>query len=94
MTLSLVGLLFLIVIAAIAGWIGQRLVGYTRGGIALAAAVGFIGALIGMWLSSALALPNVLTVQIEGQAFPFAWAVVGAVLLVAAVGFATRRGLF
>lgn len=94
MTLSIVGLILLIIIAAVAGWIGQALVGYRRGGIVLAAAVGFIGALIGMWLSRELGLPRLLTVQIEGESFPFIWSIIGAMLLSLLIGLASRRGLF
>ncbi len=94
MTLSIVGLILLIIIAAVAGWIGQALVGYRRGGIVLAAAVGFVGALIGMWLSRELGLPRLLTVQIEGESFPFIWSIVGAMLLSILIGLVSRRGLF
>lgn len=93
MTLSLLGLILLIVIAAVAGAIGQALVGYRRGGILLAAAVGFIGAIIGMWLSRELGLPRLLTVQIEGQAFPFVWSIIGAMLLSLLIGLLSRRRL-
>lgn len=94
MTLSIVGLIFLVIIAAVAGWIGQALVGYSRGGLVLAAAVGFIGALIGMWLSSQLGLPRLLTIQIEGESFPFIWSIIGAMLLSILIGLLSRRRLF
>jgi uncharacterized membrane protein YeaQ/YmgE (transglycosylase-associated protein family) len=93
MTLTLLGLLILIIIAAFAGAIGQALGGYRRGGIILAAAVGFIGALVGMWLSRELGLPELLTVQIEGQAFPFIWSVIGATLLSLVIGAVARGRL-
>jgi uncharacterized membrane protein YeaQ/YmgE (transglycosylase-associated protein family) len=93
MTISLLGLLLLIIVAAIAGWIAQAVVGYRRGGLALAAVVGFIGALIGNWLSRELGLPRILNVQIEGQAFPFVWSIIGAILLSIIIGALSRRRL-
>jgi uncharacterized membrane protein YeaQ/YmgE (transglycosylase-associated protein family) len=93
MTLSLIGLLVLFIIAAIAGSIGQALGGYNRGGIILAAAVGFIGALIGMWLSRELGLPRLLSIRIEGETFPFIWSIIGATLLTLVIGMLSRRRL-
>ncbi len=93
MTLSLLGLLILFIIAAIAGSIGKALVGFNRGGIVVAAAVGFIGALIGMWLSSELGLPRMLTIQIEGESFPFVWSIIGGTLFTLVIGMLTRRRL-
>ncbi len=94
MTLSLLGLIILIIIAAVAGWLGRSLAGYKRGGFLLAAAAGFIGAIIGMWLSNELGLPRVLSIQIEGQVFPFVWSVIGAMLLSLAIGLISGRRYF
>ena len=91
MSLSLLGLLLIFIIAALAGWIGKSIVGYPRGGILLAAGVGFVGAIIGMWLSSELGLPAILTVQVEGQAFPFVWTVIGAMLFSLVIGAIASR---
>jgi uncharacterized membrane protein YeaQ/YmgE (transglycosylase-associated protein family) len=93
MTISLIGLIILVIIAAIAGYIGQALVGVRKGGLLLAAAVGFIGALIGTWLSSELGLPRMLSVQVEGQQFPILWGIIGAMLFSLVVGLISRRGL-
>ena len=54
MVLSLVQLIVLVIIAAIAGAIGQSLAGYRRGGFLLSAVIGFIGALLGVWLAGQL----------------------------------------
>ena len=71
--MSWLGFLILILIAAIVGSIGQALVGFSRGGCILSAVVGFVGAYLGMWLSRQLGLPELFTVNIDGESFPLIW---------------------
>ena len=89
--MTLLGFLILVVIAAIAGSLGQALVGYSVGGCLLSAVVGFIGAFIGQWLGSQLGLPEPLPVRIQGETFPVLWAVLGSALFSAALGLLSRR---
>jgi uncharacterized membrane protein YeaQ/YmgE (transglycosylase-associated protein family) len=95
MTISLVGLLVLLVIAGICGAVGKALGGGTRGGVIVSIAVGFIGALLGMVIAGALRLPELLMVSVEGRPFPILWSIIGAALFVALLqllsGGATRR---
>jgi uncharacterized membrane protein YeaQ/YmgE (transglycosylase-associated protein family) len=49
--MSLIGFLILLVIAALAGTLGQSLAGYSVGGCLISAVVGFIGAYLGMWIA-------------------------------------------
>ena len=49
MTISLIGLLVLILVGAIVGAIAEAVVGYSPGGFLATAAIGFLGALIGSW---------------------------------------------
>jgi len=80
--------LILLVIAGICGSIGQGIAGYSRGGCIVAIAIGFIGALIGMFLSQKLGLPELL--DIDG--FPVIWSIAGSALFVAVISFFSRRG--
>ena len=48
--------LLLLVVAGVSGSIGQAIAGYTRGGCLASIALGFIGALVGVWLARALEL--------------------------------------
>ena len=89
--MTLLGFLVLLVIAAIAGSIGQALAGYSLGGCLVSAAVGFVGAWIGMWLSTQLGLPELLTLNIQGEPFPVVWAIIGSALFTAVLGLLTRR---
>lgn len=89
--MSLIGLIILLIIAAIAGSLGQSLAGYSVGGCLMSIVVGFIGAFLGMWLSRTLGLPEPFTVSIDGENFPLLWAVVGSALFSGILGFLSRR---
>ena len=89
--MTIIQFLLLLVVAAICGAIGQSLVGYSLGGCLVSAVVGFVGAFLGLWLARELRLPEVLTVNIAGQAFPILWSIVGSAILALAVGLLTRR---
>jgi uncharacterized membrane protein YeaQ/YmgE (transglycosylase-associated protein family) len=85
--MTLIGFLILLVVAAVCGGIGQSIAGYSRGGCLTAIAVGFIGALLGSWLSGQLGLPELL--MVEG--FPIIWSIVGSALFVAIIALLSRR---
>ncbi len=89
--MTVLQLVLLVIVAAICGAIGQALAGYSLGGCLVSIVVGFIGALLGLWLARELGLPQILTVQIGGQAFPIVWSIVGSALLALAVGLLSRR---
>jgi uncharacterized membrane protein YeaQ/YmgE (transglycosylase-associated protein family) len=88
--MTLMGLLLLLLIAAVAGAIGQSIAGYSLGGCLVSTAVGFIGALLGGWLAGATGLPELFVVQIGGWAFPVIWAIIGATLFTLLVGLISR----
>jgi len=79
-TMTLIGFLVLLAIAAICGAIGQSLAGYNLGGCLVSIIVGFIGAYLGMWIAGKLGLPEFFTINVEGKAFPIVWAVIGSAL--------------
>jgi uncharacterized membrane protein YeaQ/YmgE (transglycosylase-associated protein family) len=89
--MSLFGLLTLLLIAAICGSIGQAIAGYSRGGCLVSMVAGFIGAFLGMWLSSQLGLPELLTINIEGEPFPILWSIIGSAIFMAVLGLLSRR---
>lgn len=76
--MTLIQIILLAVIAAIAGAIGQALAGYSLGGLLMSIVLGFVGALLGTWLARQLSLPQLLTINIGGQPFPMLWSIVGA----------------
>ena len=88
--MTLLGFIVLLIIAAIAGSIGQAIAGYSVGGCLISAVVGFIGAFIGMWLSNQLGLPELLTINIQVEPFPVVWAIIGSALFTAVLGLLSR----
>ena len=91
MTMSLTGLLLLLVIAAICGAIGKAIAGSVRGGLIVSIALGFVGALLGPWLARLLKLPEPFMVTIDRHPFPVLWSIIGAALFVAIVHLFSRR---
>jgi len=79
--MSLFGFVILLIIAALAGAVGQAIVGFSRGGCLAAIAVGFIGAYLGCWIAQTFHLPAFLVVNVDGQAFPIVWAIIGSAIL-------------
>jgi len=88
--MSLMHLVVLLIIAGIVGAIGQSLAGFSRAGCLGSIALGFIGALIGMWLARSLGLPLLFVISIGGTGFPIVWSIIGAALFVAVLGLLTR----
>jgi uncharacterized membrane protein YeaQ/YmgE (transglycosylase-associated protein family) len=91
MTMTLPGLILLLVIAAICGAIGRALAGGTRGGLFVSIAVGFVGALLGPWVAAQMKLPEPFMVHISGHSFPVLWSIIGAALFVAIIHLISRR---
>ena len=89
-TMTLIGFLVLLAIAAICGAIGQSLAGYDLGGCLVSIIVGFIGAYLGMWLAGKMGLPEFFTINIEGKPFPIIWSVIGSALFTLIVALVRR----
>jgi uncharacterized membrane protein YeaQ/YmgE (transglycosylase-associated protein family) len=89
--MTLLEFLILLAVAGVCGALGQAISGFTRGGCLVSVALGFIGALIGLWLARNLGLPEPLPVQVGGKSFPVVWSIVGSALFVAIIGLLTRR---
>ncbi len=84
--MTILGLLLLLLIAAVAGSIGQALAGFSSGGCLVSIVVGFIGAFLGLWLARTLGLPEPFPITIQGETFPVLWAIIGAGLFSAILG--------
>jgi len=69
--MSLVQLLVLLLIAALAGSLGQALSGDSHGGCLLSIVVGFIGAFLRLWLGRQLGLPEPFPLTIGGKRVPW-----------------------
>jgi uncharacterized membrane protein YeaQ/YmgE (transglycosylase-associated protein family) len=88
--MTLVDLLVLLLVAGICGALGQAITGYSRGGCLVSIALGFVGAVLGVWLARALALPEFFAIQIGTTNFPIIWSIIGSALFVAVIALITR----
>jgi uncharacterized membrane protein YeaQ/YmgE (transglycosylase-associated protein family) len=90
MNINIWHLLLLLVIAGVCGAIGQAIAGYSRGGCLASVALGFIGALLGMWIARQMSLPELFAIQIGDTAFPVIWSIIGSALFVAVIALLAR----
>ena len=81
----------LLIVAGVCGSIGKAIAGGSRGGCLVSIALGFIGAVVGMWLARALELPMMLQINLRGQHFPIIWSIIGSALFVAVLSIFTRH---
>ena len=91
MTLTLTGLIVLLIIAWVCGAVGRALGGGSRGGLIVSIALGFIGALLGPWLAAQLHLGEPIVLRVSGESFPIIWSIVGAALFVALLNLLSGR---
>jgi uncharacterized membrane protein YeaQ/YmgE (transglycosylase-associated protein family) len=89
--MTLFDLLILLLVAGICGALGQAITGFSRGGCLVSIALGFVGALVGMWLARTLGLPELFAIQIGTTSFPIVWSIIGSALFVAIIALLTRR---
>ena len=90
--MTLTGLLILLLIAAVCGYVAKALVGSGRGGLIATIALGFIGTLIGPWLAGKLNLAEPFMLNVGGESFPMLWSIIGAALFIALLHLLSGRG--
>ena len=88
--MTLFDLLILLLVAGVCGALGQAMSGYSRGGCLVSIALGFVGAVLGVWLARTLALPELFAIQIGTTNFPIIWSIIGSALFVAVIALITR----
>ena len=88
--MTLLDVLILLLVAGICGSLGQAIAGYSRGGCLVSIALGFVGALLGMWVARMMGLPELFPVSIGGTRFPIIWSIIGSALFVAVITLITR----
>ena len=93
--MTLTGFLLLLLVAAVAGSIGQALAGYSLGGCIVSIVVGYVGAFIGLWIARQFGLPELIPITIDGETFPLVWSIIGSAVFTAILGllFRGRRAL-
>jgi uncharacterized membrane protein YeaQ/YmgE (transglycosylase-associated protein family) len=91
MTLTLPGLIVLIIIAAICGAVARALAGSARGGLMVSTAIGFVGALLGPWVARQFHLTEPFVLRVSGYSFPILWSIIGGALFVALLHLLSGR---
>jgi len=89
--MTLFELLALLVVAGVCGAIGRAIAGASSGGWLVSIAVGFVGAMLGMWIAREMHLPEYFALQIGGKSFPIVWSIIGATLFSVVVSALTRN---
>jgi uncharacterized membrane protein YeaQ/YmgE (transglycosylase-associated protein family) len=89
--MTLLDVVVLLLIAGLCGALGQAITGFSRGGCLVSIALGFVGAILGMWLARQLGLPELFSIQIGTTSFPIIWSIIGSALFVAIISLLTRR---
>ena len=89
--MTILEFLLLLLVAGVCGALGQAIAGFSRGGFLVSIALGFIGALLGIWIAGKLGLPEVFAVSINGKAFPIVWSIIGSAIFVALISLITKK---
>ena len=92
--MSITGFIVLLIVAAIAGRLGQAIAGFSRGGCIASIVVGFVGSYLSWWLAQQFGLPPILVINVEGQQFPLVWAVIGSALFAAILSLLAGRRVY
>src|SRR6266480_3565864 len=88
--MTILDLIVLLLIAGVCGALGQAISGFSRGGCLVSIALGFVGAVLGMWLARQLGLPELFPIRIGTTSFPIIWSIIGSALFVAVIALLTR----
>lgn len=78
---SVWNIILLLAVAALCGAIAQAVAHHRRGGCLASMGIGFIGAVLGLWLAGLLHLPNMFSINVGGVSFPIVYALLGGLLL-------------
>jgi uncharacterized membrane protein YeaQ/YmgE (transglycosylase-associated protein family) len=89
--MSLTALIILLVVAGLCGSVGSVLAGHGHIGCIGSIALGFVGALLGAWISRQLHLPEMFAIQVGHESFPVVWSIIGSALFVGVLSFMTRQ---
>ena len=89
--MTLLDVIVLLIIAGLCGALGQAITGFSRGGCLVSIAIGFIGAIFGMWLARQMGLPELFAIRIGTTNFPIIWSIIGSALFVAIISLISKR---
>jgi len=88
--MTLIDVIVLLIIAGLCGALGQAITGFSRGGCLVSIALGFVGAILGMWMQRQMGLPEPFAVKVGTTTFPIVWSIIGSAIFVAVIALLTR----
>jgi uncharacterized membrane protein YeaQ/YmgE (transglycosylase-associated protein family) len=87
----MISFIVLLVVASILGSIGAAIAGKKETGCLVSIALGFIGAMLGRWLSQQLEFSDIWTLTIRSTEIPVFWTIAGSALFVALLNLLSGR---
>jgi len=81
LSMNFISFMVLLIVAAICGSIGAALAGHNTRGCLTSIIIGFIGAIIGTWLSRELGIGDIF----YWYRIPIIWSIIGAAIFVAVI---------
>jgi uncharacterized membrane protein YeaQ/YmgE (transglycosylase-associated protein family) len=84
---NMIRILVLLIIASVCGAVGAKIAGTRAGGCLASIALGFIGALIGTWLSRQLDVPDF----VYFHEIPLIWSIIGSALFVTLINLLSKK---
>jgi len=88
---SLLQLGVFLVLGLAFGALAQSLAGYSPAGCLISLVLGTVGALLGAWVASQLALPPVFTLTWFGESFSLLWSAIGAAIFAFVLSLLLQR---
>lgn len=89
--MTLLSVLVVLSIVGICGVVGKNLAQYHSGDFLVSIALGFVGALLGIWIASVLGMSELFSISVGGRSFPLVWSIVGSALFVVLLSLLRRR---
>jgi len=89
---SVISFFILLLVASILGSIGAALAGKKQTGCLVSIALGFIGAMVGRWISQQLDFRDIWVLDISDTQIPVFWTIAGSALFVATLNLISGRG--
>ncbi|HTG16678.1 MAG TPA: GlsB/YeaQ/YmgE family stress response membrane protein [Blastocatellia bacterium] len=89
--MTLVSFLVVLSIVGICGVVGKNLAQYHGGSFLVSIVLGFVGALLGIWIAGALGMSELFAISVGGRPFPLVWSIVGSALFVVLLSLLRRR---
>jgi uncharacterized membrane protein YeaQ/YmgE (transglycosylase-associated protein family) len=88
--MNLIDLSLMALVAIVCGAIAQLTSGYAKGGWIVNLAIGFFGALAGVFVSRRLNAPVLYDLKVSTVTFPLIYSIIGAVFFVAALSLIVK----